>query len=59
MGGLTEQEFTQLSQCIEIAYKVESQKLSMVQGAQLAIELDRLRGKVKALVAPAKESEGK
>jgi hypothetical protein len=56
MNGLTEQEFTQLSQCIEIAHKVESQKLSMVQGAQLAIELDRLRTKIKGMVA---KEEGK
>lgn len=53
--GLTEQEFNQLNGCIEIAHKVESQKLNMVQSAQLAIELDRLRGKIKALVVPAKE----
>ena len=55
--GLTEQDFMQLSNCMEIAHKVESQKLSMVQSAQLAIQLDQLRGKIKALVTP-KEGNG-
>ena len=59
VDGLTEQDFVQISNCIEIAHKVESQKLNMVQSAQLAIELDKLRGKLKGLVAKPKVEEKK
>lgn len=58
MSGLTEQDFQQLSSCIEIAHKVESQKLPMMQGAQLAVQLDQLRAKLKALVTPMPPTNG-
>ena len=46
----TEQDFNQVNGCIEVAHKVESQKLNMIQTAQLAIELDKLRRKLAAMV---------
>jgi hypothetical protein len=58
MGGFSEQDFGQVNGCIEIAFKVEAQKLNMVQSAQLAIELDKLRGKLKAMIEKEAKTDG-